>query len=217
MENIVILVPHPDDEVLGFGGLISKLTSRGYPVTVAFAKQTSPEKRYQVQAARAIAAATLLGFEYTFLGISSEDLTLVKEEVVQKIENCLIAYKADRVYTTSPTDTHQDHVNLFKAVKIATRICGRSPVKKIFCGEVISSSDTSISPNSSYKFNPNYYEELSQEDLTKKIKALQCYEKEVRLYPHPRSPEGIQSYAEKRGMEAGVCYGEAFECLRVIA
>ncbi|SVD89170.1 uncharacterized protein METZ01_LOCUS442024, partial [marine metagenome] len=32
--SILIIAPHPDDEILGLGGTISKLSSQGHKVTI---------------------------------------------------------------------------------------------------------------------------------------------------------------------------------------
>ena len=51
-------------------------------------------------------------------------------------------------------------------------------------------------------------------DDNKKIQALKCYERELRKFPHPRSLEGIEILAKKRGLEIGFPASEAFVVLR---
>jgi len=52
---------------------------------------------------------------------------------------------------------------------------------------------------------------VSTED---KIKAMECYEKESRCFPHSRSSEGLIINAKKRGTEIGMAAAEAFMILR---
>ena len=50
--------------------------------------------------------------------------------------------------------------------------------------------------------------------LEDKIKAMECYEKESRCFPHPRSSEGLIINAKKRGTEIGMAAAEAFMMIR---
>ena len=49
-----------------------------------------------------------------------------------------------------------------------------------------------------------------------KTKAMSFYKSELKEYPHPRSLDGIEVLAKKRGMEVGLKYAEAFMLLREI-
>jgi hypothetical protein len=46
-------------------------------------------------------------------------------------------------------------------------------------------------------------------------KNFRCYETEKRIYPHPRSEEALKVQAQKRGVEIGFKYAEAFMIMRV--
>jgi len=141
-----------------------------------------------------------------------KDLLQINDESISYIENVLADLNPSSLYIPSNTDTHQDHQALFNVVRISTRMFGKAPIKQIFCGEIISSSECCIQSN----FYPNFYEPLSFEQVTKKQKAMELYANELNKYPHPRSVEGIEIYAKKRGMECGENYAEAFNCLRYI-
>ena len=45
------------------------------------------------------------------------------------------------------------------------------------------------------------------------IEALECYEIEMRPFPHPRSTEAITALARVRGSHAGLTAAEAFETI----
>ena len=64
-------------------------------------------------------------------------------------------------------------------------------------------------------FLPNEYQDIS-EFIDKKIEILKNYQYELRLYPHPRSAEGIKILAQYRGLEVGFKYAEAFCLIRNI-
>jgi hypothetical protein len=50
--------------------------------------------------------------------------------------------------------------------------------------------------------------------LYSKIEVYRCYETEKRHYPHPRSEKAIKILAQKREIEIGFEYAEAFIILR---
>jgi LmbE family N-acetylglucosaminyl deacetylase len=77
----------------------------------------------------------------------------------------------------------------------------------------VPSSTDQVPPYPEYQFVPNVYVDV-EGYLETKIEAMAQYERESREYPHPRSAEGIRTYAKKRGMEAGITAAEAFSLLR---
>ncbi len=216
MPNVIVLVPHPDDEVLGFGGTIQKHVAKGHDVHVVFAEQTHTEERYRIQAGCALEASADLGFTFSWLNLTELELLNPTLQVVSKVESCLAEKAPDVLYLPHPGDTHQYHTAVFNIARAATRIQGTAPVKQIYCGEIISSTDSCINLISS-KFNPNYYERLTEKQVELKYQALSKYYLEVNHYPHPRSRRGVFTTAQKRGMESGTEYAEAFECLRFVA
>ena len=65
-------------------------------------------------------------------------------------------------------------------------------------------------------FQPNTFVDISGEHLEKKIKAMEMYETERRVFPHPRSPEALRAQAMYRGAQAGLMAAEAFQLVRGI-
>jgi hypothetical protein len=45
---------------------------------------------------------------------------------------------------------------------------------------------------------------------------MKKYASEIKIYPHPRSSDGIKISAQYRGMEVGYKYAEAFQLVRMI-
>jgi hypothetical protein len=90
---------------------------------------------------------------------------------------------------------------------------GKAPVKQIYCGEIISSTNACVNQT---RFAPTFYESLTWKQVDTKWEALSKYYLETNPYPHPRSRRGIFVTSQKRGMECGKDYAEAFECLRYI-
>jgi hypothetical protein len=52
---------------------------------------------------------------------------------------------------------------------------------------------------------------LTEGQLKKKVVAMKEYKTEIRTFPHPRSPEYLESLARVRGGQSGYHAAEAFE------
>ena len=68
---------------------------------------------------------------------------------------------------------------------------------------------------SNFVFQLNWFEDVVKTfDL--KIKALDCYQSEMREWPHPRSLNNIKNLAQYRGSMVGCEFAEGFMLLRII-
>lgn len=212
MKKVLIIVPHHDDEVLGFGGSIKKHVDSGNQVHVCFLRIPYDERSH-LQLLHSAAAKEILGYQkVTNLLFSEQDLCSFNLSALKKLEEFMSEEKADILYLPHMDDVHQEHHLTLYLSRIATRIWGPNKIPVILSGEIISSSGNGFKTN----FNPRYYETLSNIHINCKKNALLCYEGEVNDFPHPRSIEGVDVCARKRGMEAGVSFAEAFDVLRFI-
>ena len=216
----LVVVAHPDDEVLGAGATINKLIKEGNDVAVAVMANHA--------AARANVSKTLDSDEkeaFSIIGINkcySADFPNIKMntvahlDLVQFIEKCIEDFGAEAIITHHPADTNNDHVQTSLAVQAASRLFQRKPdvpaLKEVLYMEVPSSTEWSFD-SSSNRFTPNYFVEIGLEGVELKLKALKAYKGVMRPYPHPRSYEAIKGLAAYRGVQAGCNYAEAFECV----
>ena len=216
--NILIVVAHPDDEVLGAGATIHKLIEQGNEVAVCTMANHA--------AARANISDTLADDQkkaMSILGVKtmySADFPNIKMntvphlELVQFIEKCIEDFGAEAIITHHPSDTNIDHHETSKAAQAACRLFQRKPsvpeLKLFLYMEVLSSTEWSLD-SAAVKFNANYFVEIGAEGLETKLKALNAYKGVMREYPHPRSREAITGLAAYRGAQAGCKYSEAFE------
>jgi len=214
MSRVLVLVPHGDDEVLGFGGTIAKHVEAGDEVIVTTIRGgTIP--RYITQNADSHKAREVLKYSQLYQ-IGMEEIDIYNEPYGFKciVEEHLVKINPHILYTTFLSDNHQDHKSLFQAVTIAARPCGSlTNLQSVFVGEVFSSCDQSFSFIRN-KFMPNYYNILQEHHLNLKIEALKSYGQECREYPHPRSAEIIRAHAMTRGSECRAKYAEALMLLR---
>jgi LmbE family N-acetylglucosaminyl deacetylase len=133
-------------------------------------------------------------------------------DVVKAIEAFLARTGADTVFTHHPGDINVDHGVVAHAVMTAARPLPGSRVRRIWSGEVLSSSEWGIPQE---RFVPQSYVDVTQ-TLPEKIRALSEYVDEIRPFPHPRSREAVEHLARLRGAEAGFRAAEAFVVLREI-
>ena len=207
-----------DDEVMEVGGTIVKHVDAGDEVYVCFVahriyNHTYDERQNQIEMACAIRAKDVLGYhEAKFLNLNDERLDLCIQDILIPLEEYVLEVNPQCVYLNHKGDNHQDHRAVFEAAMIALRTYAVPTLKTIFCYETPSSTEQSV-PSQETAFLPNYYVNIKQY-LSRKIEALECYEHEIRKFPHPRSAKGIEIWAKKRGMEAGFEAAEALMMIR---
>lgn len=218
--SYLIVVAHPDDEVLGAGGTIYKLSKSGKKVDVcilssqAQARTSRPgdEELYQDMQR----SMDRLGIQKRIYGTfpNIQFNTIPHLELVQFIENALIETGADVIFTHHPSDLNNDHVHTSLACQAAVRLFqrreGMTPLRELLFMEVLSSTEWAFNSGGN-RFAPNTFVELGSECLMRKLEALSLYRGVMRKYPHPRSEEAIKGLSAYRGGQSGFEYAEAFE------
>lgn len=223
--KILIVAAHPDDEILGCGGIVAKYSKNndiyvvilGEGISSRYVKREGVKKEELLKLReQSIKVAKLLGVKKNFFFDLSDNRfdTVPFLDIVKKIEKIVVKIKPKIIYTHHAGDLNIDHQITFQAVLTATRPVKKDIVKEIYSFEVLSSTEWSYKKIKKI-FIPNTYEDISL-TLKKKIKAMQIYAGELRKFPHPRSLEGIKILAQKRGMEVGLKHAEAFELIRSI-
>ncbi len=217
----LIIAAHPDDEVLGCGGTAVRLVQEGHSVIPVIVCENATV-RYESDKATQLEewskkSANILGIsEPEFLRLSDQRLDSYSAlEMAQLIEKKIFEIKPDVVFTHHGGDINKDHRILFDATLVATRPLPGSSVKSVYTYETISSTEwgfTDYYP----KFSPNTFYDIS-ETLTLKINAFMQYESEIKKYPHPRSPEGIEVRAKDWGTRIGLKAAEPFQLIRRIS
>jgi len=225
MEKVLVVVAHPDDEVLGMGGTIAKLTEAGKEVNVLIVTdgctaqyrdkpnlmQILEEKKKQTRNAMEI-----LGVKSVIYG----DLFDMKLDVTAHIEINQIIEKAindlqpDAVFTHFWGDVNLDHRRIYESVLVAVRPVYGQIVKELYCFEVPSSTEWNVQQVITV-FLPNVYVDISNVK-DRKYAAFAEYHQELREYPHPRSIEYLKRRDELHGLECGIGAAERFMLLRRI-
>jgi len=223
--KILIIAAHPDDEVLGCGGIIAKYAESKeiYIAILGEGISSRYQKREKVSKEELSSLKKKSQEVGIFLGIRENlffDLpdnqfdTIPFLKIVKKIEEVVKKIKPTIIYTHHIGDLNIDHRITFQAVLTATRPTNNCSVKEIYSFEVPSSTEWSFQKINN-SFSPNVFENIS-DTINKKIEAMKIYKTEIREFPHPRSEEAILTVAKRWGLVAGFKYTEAFELIRSI-
>jgi LmbE family N-acetylglucosaminyl deacetylase len=215
-ESLLIVAAHPDDEVLGCGGTIARHTAEGSTVNVIFladgvtSRDRADSAERQRRQAAAHQAANCLGIHsvqfHDFPDNRLDTIELIK--IVQTIEQAIAQHQPDTVLTHHAGDVNIDHQRVHQAVVTACRPQPGHPVRTLLFFEVPSSTEWQP-PGSAPAFTPNWFVDISS-TLDCKLKALDAYAEELRVWPHPRSLQAVEALARWRGATVGVEAAEAF-------
>ena len=221
----LLVVAHPDDEVLGAGASMCKWCKNGDTVDVAImcteakARAFRPDdKELENDTHNAIKSLGVSRiYEATFPNIEMNTVPHLK--LVQFIESAIRESEPDIVITHHPADTNNDHMQTSMACQEAVRLFQRRPevkrVKEFWYMEVPSCTEWKIN-NGMNTFNPNCFVEVGLAGVEAKVQALSMYRGVMRPYPHPRSAEYIQGLAAMRGGQWGCEYAESFEVVLLL-
>ena len=226
--NFLIVVAHPDDEVLGCGGLLKKLSKLKKNMRVIcvaegsscrFKKDRKNEKvitnaiiqrkKWGKEALKDLGIRNFYFNDFECGKLNSYPITKIAKIVEDEIKN----FKPEIIITHSNNDVNMDHKTVYQACLQATRPTSRSnKIIGLISFEILSSTE--------WKYNkiyePNYFINIDKE-IKYKIKALKRYKSEIKKFPHPRSKEGVVSLAKYRGMQSYNKYAEAFKIIRLFS
>lgn len=216
MAKYLIFAPHNDDEVLGAGGTIYKLTQAGNDVIVCEATTGTNRERADRIKKEALRSHEILGVKDTiFLDLPLVRLNMMpKDEINAAFARVVKEVRPDAVYIPHSGDMHIDHRVVADAAMVASRPVDAPFVKAIMAYETLSESEWNI-PSVSNVFIPNAYVDIS-DSLEVKLEAMACFESQLRDFPQPRSLEAITALARLRGSTICVNAAEAFMTVRLI-
>ena len=219
--NILVIAPHPDDEILGCGGTIAKHVAKGDDVYVSIVTRGMapmfPQELVERTRSECRRADSFLGVKET----SFLDFPAVKLEEIPRSEfnaafiKLIQKVKPHIVYLPHYGDMQLDHRMTVDAAMVALRPKYEHVVSRIYAYETVSETGWNI-PNTVNEFIPNCYNDVSGY-LEKKLKALAMFETQIADYPDARSLKAVEALALYRGTTVGVAAAEAFVLIREIA
>jgi N-acetylglucosamine malate deacetylase 1 len=207
-KELVVFVAHGDDETIGCGGLLPLLKRQGWEIAVVIASScrinrygTILDNRADVERACDVLGAQALHF------LDLDDQHFEKyptQEIIARLDG--IKLNPSMMITHFPHDLNRDHRIIHEIAMLYARPTDRRT--SIICSEIINNAEYFGIP-----FQANFYVDIA-ETLEIKKEAFNCYRNELRHYPHPHSPEGLEIMARRRGLEVGLAYAEAYHVIR---
>lgn len=228
--KILVVVAHPDDELLGLGATMHRLIHRqgctvravilGEGLTSRSDKRDLEKWERDLAIHRSNIHQAQAAIGYHSVGIhdfpdnrfDSVDLL----DIVKVVESEKETFQPDIIFTHHGGDLNIDHQRTFEAVVTATRPMDHENVHTVITFETPSGTEWRASTDPKH-FIPNLFFEVSEEDVDAKVKGMESYEFEKRAYPHPRSPEALKIQAQRWGVAVGKKFAEAFCLARSVA
>jgi LmbE family N-acetylglucosaminyl deacetylase len=201
--NVLVIAPHPDDEVLGCGGTIRLRIERGERVAAVFL--TSGElglKRLPLAEARKLResearrAARILGITQLFF-LHQPDWTLAEQvkAAAAALRPILEREKPKAIFLPHPNDAHPDHRASLTVLKLALR-GSVLPKPELWGYEVWSPLDVA-----------DEVVDISGV-MSRKIRALRAHRSQLAEFDYVKAVRGLNQF---RGAMAGKCkFAEVF-------
>ncbi len=178
-QAVLVLAPHPDDEVFGCGGAIAAHVQAAIPVKVVVLSDGARFGDASVRSRECIAAAKVLGYGVPEFWELPDRGVRYSEDLVLRIAASMDSVGADLVYCPSPWEVHPDHrqatMLAVEAVQRATR-----PVRLAFY-EV------------GAPLRPNVLLDISDQAATKDA-AMQCFASQMDQQDYLRHVHGLNQF-----------------------
>lgn len=217
--RVLVVSPHPDDETLGAGGTILRLTSEGHKIywlnvtamldTNKFSIESIERRREQLEDIE-----KFYGFSQTYhLDLPTTELEGIDSgKAIEKIGKIFREVEPEVLILPDYNDAHSDHKKVFDWCHACSKVFRFPSIKKILTMEITSETDFG---RPECPFVPNYFVDITN-FMERKIQALSIYDTEIGQPPFPRSEENVRALAMMRGAMAGVLYAEAFRIIKYI-
>lgn len=225
----MVVVAHPDDELLGLGATMNRLITEfnitahvvilGEGITSRSDQRDAEKwkKELDIHKKNIDTARKCIGYQ----SVSTHDFpdnrfdSVALLDIIKAIEKEKEKFSPDIIFTHHGGDVNIDHQRTFEAVITCTRPMANEKVTTIITFETPSGTEWRASTDPKH-FIPNMFVEVNEKNLEAKVKGMESYEFEKRAYPHPRSPEALKILAQRWGVATGKKLAEAFVIVRNI-
>lgn len=216
MEKVLVLAPHPDDELIGCGGSLTRHVRQGDQVGVVYltsgesgSLQSSSQELALRREAEAREAATLLGItDLTFLRFPDGYLEF-NQRTLDAMVTVIRAKQPDRIYLPHSLEAVPDHQLTHRLVMEGIRRaegpwhqhCGSSPWQvNTVLGYEVWTPLTAV----------GHSQDIS-EYIDIKLRALRLHHSQITSIPYDQAVEGLNRY---RGIMTG--QGQYCECFQLL-
>lgn len=191
-DKILIVAPHPDDESIGCGGLMSLYTSQSDVLLITDGERGgSVDNIAETRQQEFVQAVTAIGVnEYSCLHIAQHQIEKNKKKVAQYDFS-----KYQHIFVSNRRDAHKDHVAVYKVIKKIVK--RQNPKAKLYEYEVWSPL-----------CNPNIYLNIS-DVFERKKDLIECYKSQMADLDYVGMILGLNAY---RGRSHGYPFAECYYC-----
>ena len=209
--RVLVLAPHPDDEVFGCGGALADLASRGATIDVLLvtdgaAGASDDAGRRAIAARRADESRAALlhlgGAAVHEGGLPDRGLGARADELEQLVASWLAQVAPDLVFCPSPVETHPDH----RAVACALLAVARRPARDF--GAAALTRATVAFVEISQPFRPNFLVDITTV-LERKRKAVGAFVSQANERDYAAFVDGLNAFRTMT-LPPGSAAAEAF-------
>ena len=219
IERILILAAHPDDETLGCGATIKRLSKNPHTyiklITFTDGESSRDNNNDFNRNSKLNNVCKELGIDEHMSGNFPDNKmdAVPLLELSKFIENN-VNFTPNIIFTHYRNCNNIDHQLVYKATIVAFRPCRHQPGEFIKMLSYFVPSSTDYNPFND--FRGNVYYDIENTIQTKLECLKNNYHDEMRTYPHTRSYENIENLAKVWGSEVGLKYADKFELVREI-
>ena len=217
---VLVVAPHPDDEILGVGGTLARLADAGVETHVAVVT-TGRSPRFDADLvttvrAEAARAHALLGVTEThYLDCPAAELSeFGHAELNAAISGAVRRIAPQTLFLPHPGDIHMDHQLSFLSALVAARPHQHAYPSRIFAYETLSETNWNA-PYLTPGFLPHLFVDIS-DTLERKLASFALFESQQRPAPHERSVTALRALATLRGATIHRAAAEAFVAIRMV-
>src|SRR6185295_3603055 len=110
-ERLLVLAPHPDDEVIGCGGLVALHLREGRSVRIAIATDGAEAGDAAAREEESRKGVAIVGgAPIDFLRFADRQLDRHHPELQEHLRRIIDAFKPDLIAVPSPVEIHPDHL-----------------------------------------------------------------------------------------------------------
>jgi len=220
-KRILIISPHPDDEVIGCGGLLEIAKQKNCEVFIFYicvgkCRQLvtgSTEEDTRLKELESVAKACNFKYKILFIGKEFVRLdTVAQKDLIDPIEDIIEEFKPDIICIPSPESYDQDHRATYTACITALRPIPRK-IRHFVPTVLIYEEPYTWTIGRLLK--PNFYLDMTGLE-ERKVALMKLYKSQDREPPFSRSGENLVHYMRIRGSEVGLKSAEAYHLLRDI-
>ena len=195
--RVLVIAPHPDDEVFGCGAALADLAARGSENVVLVLTDGAggtgdPAERKRIAELRlresGVALAILGGGKLRTAGLPDRGLWGAEPALREALERALAEIGPDLVFAPSPVEIHPDH----RAAASALVAAGEKPAPSSRAAQVLAAATVAFF-ELSQPFRPNFLFDCGRHAETKR-RAMSAFVSQSRERDYAGFVSGLNAY-----------------------